>query len=279
MSTLRGKLQSISLVDVLQLLHANRKTGELLVTHGKQNGVLYVQNGEVVHAQTAKAQGEPAAFDILEWDQGGFEFVTTAVKVAPSIRRSVPDLLMEAARTSDARKHLSGIFPDLELVPWPLLKEPKLTKDLKLFAEDRGALAFLDGHRTFLEVVAASQLSDVSVLQVCATLQAAGRLALLRPTISVAVAPVKSGFFQKTVQVRLSKAHEAHWLGMGPYGAHPIEQVRLVLPRGATVAAVQFVKGLPEQTIGIPRELMQSWELPEGMFVSIRPAPSPRTVP
>jgi hypothetical protein len=273
MSTLRGKLQSISLVDVLQLLHANRKTGELLVTRGKQNGVLYVLNGEVVHAETAKAVGESAAFDILEWDQGGFEFVTTQVRAVPTIRRSVPDLLMEAARTTDARKHLSGIFPDLHLVPWPILKEPKLTKDLKLFPEDRGALDFLDGHRTFLEVIQDSGMSDVSVLQACATIHAAGRLALLRPTISAAVAVARTGFFQKADQVKLSKSHEAHWLAMGPYGANPIDRVRLLLPRGPMVAAVQFVKGMTEQTIGIPRELMQSWELPEGMFVSIRPAP------
>jgi hypothetical protein len=263
-------------VDVLQLLHANRKTGELLVTRTKQNGVLYVLNGEVVHAETAKAQGESAAFDILEWDQGGFEFVTTPVKMAPTIKRSVPDLLMEAARTSDSRKHLSGIFPDLQLVPWPTLQEPKLSKDLKIFAEDRGALAFLDGHRTFLEVIQDSEMSDVSVLQVCATLQAAGRLTLLKPTISVTVAAAKSGFFQKADQIKLSKAHEARWLTMGPYGANPIERVRMqfpMVPMTTLVAAVQFVQGMAEQTVGISRELMQSWELPEGMVVSIRPAP------
>jgi len=272
MSTLRGKLQSISLVDVLQLLHANRKTGELLVTRLKQNGVLYVLNGEVVHAETAKAQGESAAFDILEWDQGGFEFVTTAVKGPVTIKRSVPDLLMEAARTTDSRKHLTGIFPDLNLVPWPTLKEPQLTKDLRIFAEDRPVLAFLDGYRTFNEIIAESELGDVAVLQVCATLQAAGRLTLLKPTVSVAVAAAKSGFFQKAEQVKLAKIHEAHWLAMGPYGANPIGHVRIAWPRGSVLAQVQFVKGLSDQTIGISRELMQSWELPEGIFVAIRPA-------
>jgi len=272
MSTLRGKLQSISLVDVLQLLHANRKTGELLVTRLKQNGVLYVLNGEVVHAETAKARGESAAFDILEWDQGGFEFVTTAVEGPVTIRRSVPDLLMEAARTTDSRKHLSGIFPDLNLAPWPTLKEPHLTKDLRIFPEDRPVLAYLDGYRTFNEIIADSELGDVGVLQVCATLQAAGRLTLLKPTVAVAVAAAKTGFFRKADQVKVAKIHEAHWLAMGPYGAHPIGHVRLVWPRGSVLAEVQFVKGMSDQTIGISRELMQSWELPEGIFVSIRPA-------
>lgn len=231
MSTLRGKLQSISLVDVLQLLHANRKTGELLVSRGKVNGVLDVQNGEVVHAETAKAQGESAAFDILEWDQGGFEFITIAVKAPATIKRSVPDLLMEAARTTDSRKHLSGIFPDLNLVPWTSLKEPMLTRDLRIFPEDRPVLGFLDGYRTFMEIINDSGLGDVAVLQVCATLQAAGRLTVLKPTVSVAVAAARTGFFKKAEHVKVAKIHEAHWLAMGPYGANPIGHLRIVWPR------------------------------------------------
>lgn len=273
MSTLRGKLQSISLVDVLQLLHANRKTGELLVTRGKANGVLYVQGGEVIHAETARAQGEPAAFDILEWDQGAFEFVTTQVKAAPTIRRSVPDLLMEAARTADARRHLSGIFPELNLVPWPSLKEPELTRGLQVFAEDRPCIPFLDGYRTFHEVIADSGLGDVSVLQVCATLQAANRLRLLQPTLELAVTEARAGLFRQANQVKLAAGIEDRWRTMGPAGGNPIHRVRLQCARRSVTAPVRFVKGMDEQTIGIPRELMQLWELPERSMIGTRPAP------
>ena len=273
MSTLRGKLQSISLIDVLQLLHANRKTGELLVTRGKQSGVLFVLSGEVIHAETARAQGETAAFDILEWDQGNFEFVTTTCKAAATIRRSVPDLLMEAARTSDARKHLTGIFPDLDLVPWPVLKEPMLTRDLRVFAEDRGCIPFLDGYRSFHEVIQASRLSDVSVLQVCATLQTAGRLTLLRPTLELTAVESRPGLFRQPTHVKLAEDHEDRWRAGGPCGGRPIPRVRLQWPRRSITAPVRFVKGMEQLTIGIPRELMQLWELPERSMISIRPAP------
>lgn len=273
MSTLRGKLQSISLVDVLQLLHANRKTGELLVNRGRQTGVLYVHNGEVVHAESGKAQGESAAFDILEWDQGGFEFVTTPVKVPVTIRRSVPDLLMEGARTTDTRRHLAETFPDLDLVPWPAVRGAGLAKDLRLAETERQALAYLDGYRTFQEVIAESQLGDVAVLQACATLQGAGRLAVLRPTVSAAVACAKVGLFGSAERIKLAKLHEAHWVTMGPYGSAPIDRVRVVWSRKSVLAPVQFVKAMGEQTVGISRELMQSWEIPEGIFVAIRPAP------
>jgi hypothetical protein len=273
MSILRGNLQSISLTDVVQLLHVNRKTGKLQVTQGKLTGTLYVVNGDVVHAETPQVLGESAAFDILEWDKGEFEFVATRFKAPTTIKRSVQDLLMEAAHTTDSRRHLRGIFPNLHAVPWPTVHEPHLTAGLRLYNEDRRVLPFLDGYRTFLEVMASSEQSEVSVLQTCATLKGAGRLALLEPNISVSVVPLKTGLFKRGGHVELSKEHEAQWLDQGPYGANPISAVRIIWPDGLAVEQVQFVKGMAEHSLGIPKELMQSWGLPEGMFVTVRPTP------
>ena len=273
MSTLRGNLQSISLMDVVQLLHVNRKTGKLHVNQDKISGILYVLNGDVVHAETPQVLGESAAFDILEWDHGEFEFITTKFKAPTTIKRGVQDLLMEAARTTDSRKHLRGIFPNLNVVPWPTLNEPLLTAGLRVFTEDRRVLPFLDGYRTFQEIMAVSEQSEVSVLQICSTLKAAGRLSILEPSVSLSVAPLKSSFFRKSTQVELPKSVEARWLTQGPYGGSPITSVRILWPEGLAVEQVAFVKGMAETSIGIPRELMQSWGLPEGIFVTVRPTP------
>ena len=271
MSTLRGNLQSISLMDVVQLLNVNRKTGKLLVTQGERTGVLYVLNGDVVHGETPQVLGESAAFEILEWDKGEFEFITTKFKAPTTIKRSVPDLLMEAARTADSRKHLRGIFPSLQVVPWPTLREPLLTQGLRIFQEDRRALPFLDGYRTFLEVMTVSEQSEVSVLQACAQLKEAGRLKVLEPNAALKDAPLKGSLFRKNDHVELSATHEARWHGMGPYGA--VTSVRILWPEGPAVEPVRFVKGMDEQTIGIPKELMQSWGLPDGAPLTVRPAP------
>jgi hypothetical protein len=271
MSTLRGNLQSISLMDVVQLLNVNRKTGKLLVNQEGLSGVLYVLNGDVVHAEIGDALGESGAFEILEWDKGEFEFISTKFKAPTTIKRSVPDLLMEAARTADSRKHLRGIFPSLQAVPWPRLPEPALTQGLRIFQEDRRCLPFLDGYRTFQEVIAASELSEVSVLQACAQLKDAHRLTLLHPDASLKAAPLKSGLFRKADHVELSKAHEIHWHTMGPYGT--VANVRLVWPEGPSVEPARFVKGMDDHTVGIPKELMQSWGLSEGTSITVRPAP------
>jgi len=274
MSTLRGNLESISLMDVVQLLNVNRKTGKLLVSQAGQDGrtgVLYVLNGDVVHGETAQVLGESAAFEILEWDRGEFEFITTRFKAPVSIRRSVPDLLMEAARTSDSRRHLRGIFPDLQKVPCPALAEPALTQGLRIFQEDRRCLPFLDGYRTFTEIMSASEQSEVGVLQICAQLLEAGRLTLLEPVVALKAAPVRRAFFRRNDHVELAPSLEARWRALGPYGE--VRRVRLLWPEGVAVEPVRFSTEIRDETIGIPKELMQSWGLPEGTSITVRPAP------
>lgn len=273
MSNLRGNLQSISLTDVVQLLNVNRKTGKLYVINGKHTGTLFVVNGDVVHAETPQTVGESAAFEVLEWDKGEFEFAAAKFKVPTSIRRSVQDLLMESARTADSRKRFRAVFPNLHAVPWPILKEPQLTQGLKLFAEDRRILPFLDGFRDFTEVMAVSSMTEISVLQTSLVLKEAGRLQVLEPSVTVSATPMKSGFFRKADHVELSKTVESVWKMMGPYRLEPIRNVRIIWPDGPAVEPVQFVAGLEDQSLSIPKELMQAWNLPEGIFVSVRPAP------
>jgi Domain of unknown function (DUF4388) len=273
MSTLRGNLQSISLTDVVQLLHVNRKTGKLHVIQGKHTGTLYVVNGEVIHAETPQTAGESAAFEVLEWDKGEFEFVVAKFKVPTSIRRTVTDLLMESARTSDSRRRLRGIFPNLHAVPWPTLREPQLSMGLKLFPEDRKVLPFLDGYRDFLEVINVSEVGEVAVLQTCLQLKETGRLQVLEPSITLTVQTMKSSFFKKNNHVEVSKTVESVWHLMGPYRQAPIKNVRIMWPEGPAVEQVQFNPSLEDQTVLIPKEFMQAWGLPEGILVSLRPAP------
>lgn len=272
MSNLRGTLESISLTDVAQLLNVNRKTGMLQVSSGKVSGVLYFSHGEVIHAETLAASGEPAAFEILEWVAGEFQFLTTQVQVPATIRRTVPDLLMDSARIQDSRKHLYTIFPRLTAVPWPTRPAPQLLEGLKLFAEERRVLPFFDGYRDFQDIMAASGQHDVAVLQAASILKDAGRLELLEPDAHVVVSLLKTGLFKKADHLELPKAMEGWWSVVGPY-RHGVHNLRVSWPKGPAVGRVEFVPGMPEKQVAIPRELMQAWGLAEGTHVKVRPAP------
>lgn len=165
MSNLKGNLDSISLIDVSQLLNVNRKTGMLKIISGKLQGVLHFQNGEVIHAETASDKGEMAAYQILEWTTGSFDFLPAAVNAPTTIRRSVQDLVMDSARVSDSRKRLHSLFPDLTLVPWPKLAGDALLQGLKIYGEDKKVVPWMDGYRSFQDIMDTTGLNDVSVLQ------------------------------------------------------------------------------------------------------------------
>jgi hypothetical protein len=297
MATLRGRFPDIALPDVLQLLQANRRTGELLVQRHDRNGILFVLRGEVVNARSGDAQGEPAAFEILEWEGGEFEFVATQVAVERVIRRTVPDLLIEGARSADSRKHLSGIFADPTLVPWLRLPRGARPGELGLSEEESPVLPFLDGFHTLPEVIAGSGVRDIAVFELCHRLRNDGRLELLNPTIGVDTAPTKPSFLQGGAGSRLFQANEAHWRAMqglwgrehqactlarglearwrsmGPYGERNIERIRLALPAGALTMPVEFVKGQDEDKVALPGDLLETWKVPAGTRVFVRPAP------
>lgn len=273
MSNLKGSLQSISLTDVVQLLHVNKKSGELRVTNGRERGVLFVAEGEVIHAEMGHIKGEGAAFETLEWERGEFEFVAAKPRSGGSIRRMVPDLLMEAARNSDMRKRLRSFFPSLDAVPWTLVPEPELTQGLKLFPEDRKVIPYFDGFRDFRQVMETLEQSEVTVLQAAHLLKDAGRLQVIEPSVVLQVAPLKTGLFRKGNHVEASKSLEARWKALGPYAKQPILNLRIQLPSGPAVEPVQFSSGLAEGVLAIPKEFMQAWGLSESDTVAVRPAP------
>ncbi len=272
MSNLKGNLESISLMDVAQLLHVNRKSGTLKVQGPKGNGVLYIHNGDVIHAESGTYKGESAAFEILDWHQGTFDFQAVTVQSPHSIRRSLTDLLMEAARTSDSRKRLHGLFPRMTAIPWPTLPPAQLTSGLKLFEEERKIIPFFDGYRDFKEVMEASGQNDVAVLQAAAILKEAGRLDILEPEVPMTVVPLKTGLFRKGDHLEVAKALEARWTALGPYAAG-VRNLRVIWPKGPAIEVVKFVSDLNDRTIAIPKEFMDAWEVAEGSTVHVRPAP------
>ena len=86
------------------------------------------------------------------------------------------------------------------------------------------------------------------------------------------VALLKTGLFKKGAHLELPKAMEGWWNVLGPY-RQGIRNLRVIWPKGPAVERVEFVAGLADKLVAIPRELMQAWGLTEGSHVKVRPAP------
>lgn len=62
---IRGKLQSISLFDLLNTLTSNCKTGRLCVRAGDADGFVHLDNGVILHVMYAQELAEPALEHLL----------------------------------------------------------------------------------------------------------------------------------------------------------------------------------------------------------------------
>jgi hypothetical protein len=92
-----GTIANTSLPDVIQLLCIGRNTCRMAVRSGKNQGVIYFREGEIVHSQTGKLRGEEAFYAILSWELGVFH-----CEVVPAEKETIQEswdfLLMESMR-------------------------------------------------------------------------------------------------------------------------------------------------------------------------------------
>lgn len=99
---LSGELGVISLFDVAQLLLLNGVTGSLHVTSEGRRGFLRFELGHIIDAVDEWLdEGEPAAFRILGWRTGTFEFQAGTPGGRRTIRHGTEGLLIEAAQRLD----------------------------------------------------------------------------------------------------------------------------------------------------------------------------------
>jgi len=100
---LRGTLAHTSLVDLLQLLNAGNRTGELDVRSKghDEKATVYFTEGHLSHATTGELAGIDALAELLRWEDGSFRFSPNVVCLTTSIDRPFQGAIMEAARRLD----------------------------------------------------------------------------------------------------------------------------------------------------------------------------------
>jgi CheY-like chemotaxis protein len=114
---LEGQLSQIPLVDLIELLHLNRRSGVIELTRApaaamRQAGALWLQDGELVHATVGtEVIGAKALFRLLSWKEGRFTF--SAERRAPTQTLSGPArvLLLEGLRQGDELANDSSLPP------------------------------------------------------------------------------------------------------------------------------------------------------------------------
>ena len=97
----QGKVFDVQLTDIIQMNCLGRLTTALVITRNGEKGVIYFNEGEIIHAECGEKKGSDAFYRILTWDEG--EFVSNIGFIPPvqTIFQSWEHLLVEAMRRTD----------------------------------------------------------------------------------------------------------------------------------------------------------------------------------
>jgi len=101
---LRGRLEQFGLATVLTFLDLERRSGELILLADGEVGRLWLRQGHVIRARIegTRRSRKPAVYEMLNWANGRFAFVQSALDHVPDeIGAPTPMLLIEAARRVD----------------------------------------------------------------------------------------------------------------------------------------------------------------------------------
>jgi two-component system, chemotaxis family, protein-glutamate methylesterase/glutaminase len=107
-----GTLRNIQLTDLIQMCCLSPATMAIRVAKGSLEGIIFIKDGEIVHASCDAIQGEEAFYTILGWETGSFETLGSTIIPKISIDKSWQSLLMEAVRRID-EKNVQVHLPEI----------------------------------------------------------------------------------------------------------------------------------------------------------------------
>lgn len=102
----RGDLTQVSVVDLLQLLSMNRRSGALTVATARGAGEVRLREGEIVDAVFRRQEGEKALFRLLAEEDGHFAFASGSETTLRRIEIPTSALLLEGVRQLDEVRQL-----------------------------------------------------------------------------------------------------------------------------------------------------------------------------
>jgi uncharacterized protein (TIGR02266 family) len=168
-SLMRGRLDMMSLPNIVQMVEMERRSGTLNLSAEGRRGEILFRDGQVVGAIEGPRRGDAAVYALLAWPYGEFAFKLASGEAPPDTRtsRGNQSLLMEGARRLDET---------------PALRQAcgALTGPVRLFAHYRDALLGLNlpaGHRELVELCDGSRTA-AQILE-ASSLDEWGSLALL----------------------------------------------------------------------------------------------------
>jgi len=195
-SELEGQLAQISLVDLLQSFHLNRKEGEIQLSRPwadglEESGRILLRAGDIVDASVGESSGDKALFRLLSWCEGRFAFRPIFVDEGRTkIQAPTRALLMEGVRQlEEGREHRSEL-PNMDSRVSLRVRQSDLPHMVHPLTQE--VLVSLELYERVEDIVDHCSFPDYQVLRTLQTLEGRRIVAIDAPEFAVAL-PVGGG--------------------------------------------------------------------------------------
>ena len=160
----QGSLKELPLPDIIQLVSVSGKTGKFTLKREGEEGLIYLLNGQIVHARAGAVQGEEAIYALSIWNDGEFQFSPGESSPDQTITKSNTNPLMEAARRLDEWRVLARKVPSIEMVPE--LQASERREQVTLDPQEWKLVTQIDGRRSVAEIARAMEVTAFDVAKV-----------------------------------------------------------------------------------------------------------------
>jgi two-component system chemotaxis response regulator CheB len=143
-----GTLRNIQITDIIQMCCLAGASLCIRVTQDNDRGTIFIEDGEVVHAEYGQAVGVDAFFTILGWPSGQFETMEAPAINAPTIKEPCQFLLMEAARRADE---------------WSVAQAEQETVELELFEPEKIKVLIVDDSPIMSKILTSMLVADATI--------------------------------------------------------------------------------------------------------------------
>jgi len=96
-----GSVVGMTLADLLQIKSTCHFTGGLSVKHRNQGGMIFMRDGNIIHAEQGDKTGPEAFYAIMLWKDGEFQALPKITTAKITINEPVTFLMLEAHRRMD----------------------------------------------------------------------------------------------------------------------------------------------------------------------------------
>jgi len=166
-----GDLSQVKLFDILKPLLMGKKTGKLSF-NGRENGKMYLELGNIVHAKTPDSSGEYGFFTIMGWKTGRIAFEPDEPPPERTISIPSEQLFLNWSSKKIEWEKIREMIPSNSAV---FCLSPQNNGESKTVSADQwNVLALSNGMRNISEVARVLNWDDFKVIKAIYQLVQAG---------------------------------------------------------------------------------------------------------